>query len=246
VRARSRRALCVLGILCALGVAALTALGIWQLERRIWKLELIARIAQRTRAAPIDAPSPAQWAQRDGGAYSYRRVRVAGRYLNTCETLVWAVTRLGGGYWVLTPLRAAGGNIILVNRGFVPPERADPASRAAGLVSGATIVTGLLRLSEPNGAFLRSNKPAEGRWYSRDVAAIAAARSLSPVAPYFIDADATPDPGGLPVGGLTVTDLPNNHLVYAITWFTLALMLAGAAVYIVRREIHRVPVGAVQ
>ena len=235
MKARARLALSVPGLLCALGVAALAALGIWQLERRTGKLGLIARIVERTRAAPIDAPGAAQWARRDGDIYAYRRVRVAGQFLQPSETLVWAVTRLGGGYWVLTPLRCADGTIVLVNRGFVPPEKADPASRAAGLISGPTIVSGLLRLSEPNGAFLRSNNPGEGRWYSRDVAAIAAARSLSPVAPYFIDADATPVPGGLPVGGLTVVDLPNNHLVYAITWFTLALMLAGAALHAGRR-----------
>jgi surfeit locus 1 family protein len=246
VTACSRRSLSVPVLLCALGVAVLTALGIWQLERRAWKLDLIAQIAQRSHAAPIAAPGPGQWAKPDLGAFAYRRVQVAGQYLNDGETLVWAVTRLGGGYWVLTPLRTAAGTIVLVNRGFVPPDKVAPASRAAGLINGATVVSGLLRLSEPKGAFLRSNDARENRWYSRDVAAIAAARSLSPAAPYFIDADATPVPGGLPVGGLTVTDLPNNHLVYAFTWFTLALMLAGAGVRAGRRWLHRAFVGAVQ
>ena len=83
-------------------------------------------------------------------------------------------------------------------------------------------VTGLLRASEPGGGFLRANDPARDRWYSRDVAAIARARGLGEVAPFFIDADATPNPGGYPVGGLTVVAFRNDHLVYALTWFGLA------------------------
>ncbi|MCA3579738.1 MAG: SURF1 family protein, partial [Bradyrhizobium sp.] len=97
-------------------------------------------------------------------------------------------------------------------------------------------VTGLLRMSEPKGGFLRSNDPAAGRWYSRDVAAIAATRGLSQVAPYFIDADATPNPGGTPLGGLTIVRFPNNHLIYALTWFALAFMLAGTLLRIVSRN----------
>ncbi len=127
---------------------------------------------------------------------------------------------------------------MLVNRGFVPPERRDTASRA-GQVAGETSVTGLLRLSEPKGGFLRSNDPAGDRWYSRDVQAIAAAHGLGRVAPYFIDADATPNAGGYPVGGLTIIAFPNNHLVYAVTWYTLAGLLAGAVVWVVRDERRR-------
>ncbi|MFI4889266.1 MAG: SURF1 family protein [Steroidobacterales bacterium] len=228
-----------MGLLCVLGIVALSALGIWQVERRAWKRDLIAQITQRVHAAPADAPGPAQWPQVTAGEYTYRRVRVAGRYLNDRETLVHAVTRLGGGYWVLTPLRTADGYFVLVNRGFVPSGNGAAATRAAGQIGDATIVGGLLRMPEPGGALLRTNDPGADRWHSRDVAAIATARSLSPVAPYFIDADATPVPGGLPVGGLTVTELPNNHLVYAITWFTLALMLAGATVHAGREEWRR-------
>ena len=238
-RVRSRRSLAIVGLFGVLGVATLTALGIWQLERRAWKLQLIGEINERTHAAPIEAPGPARWPQAAAGRYTYRAVRVAGEYLNDQETLVRAVTRLGAGYWVLTPLRTADGFTILVNRGFVPPERREAASRTEGLIRDDTVVTGLLRMSEPKGAFLHTNDPGDGRWYSRDVAAIAGAHHLSPIAPYFIDADATPIPGGLPVGGLTVIDLPNNHLVYSFTWFSLAVMLAGGLAHGFRHEWRR-------
>ncbi|MGA2710072.1 MAG: SURF1 family protein [Steroidobacteraceae bacterium] len=233
---RSLPVLSLLGLLCLAVVAALAALGVWQLERRVWKLNLIDEITHALHAAPIDAPGPTQWPRLAAGGYAYQRVRAAGQYLNDRETLVYAVTRLGLGFWVLTPLRSADGFIVLVNRGFVPAERRDPATRSVGMLNDDIVVSGLMRMTEPKGAFLRANDPAADRWYSRDVAAIAEARRLSPIAPYFIDADATPVPGGLPVGGLTVIELPNNHLVYALTWFTLALMLAGAVIHVGREE----------
>ncbi len=157
-------------------------------------------------------------------------------FQNNRETLVRAVTELGEGYWVLTPLRTSQGFTVLINRGFVTSEQADPSTRAKGEITGETLVTGLLRISEPKGAFLRRNAPAEDKWFSRDVPAIASARRQSDVAPYFIDADATANPGGAPVGGLTAIAFPNSHLVYAVTWFALAFMLAGGVAYAFREE----------
>ncbi|MGH1560282.1 SURF1 family protein [Caulobacter segnis] len=93
---------------------------------------------------------------------------------------------------------------------------------------------GLLRSSEPRGGFLRTNQPGQGRWYSRDVQAIAAAHHLINTAPYFVDADAAPNPGGWPLGGLTVVRFPNSHLIYALTWFGLALLTSGAGFYVAR------------
>jgi surfeit locus 1 family protein len=105
-----------------------------------------------------------------------------------------------------------------------------------GQIAGETTVTGLLRMTEPKGALLRPNDPANGRWASRDVAAMGAARGLHNVAPYFIDADATPAPADAPRGGLTVIAFPNNHLVYALTWLALAVVLTGATVLVARDE----------
>jgi surfeit locus 1 family protein len=239
----------VLALLSLLLFAALTALGVWQLERRVWKLNLIAQIAERTQAAPIEPPPRELWSRAGGGPFTYRRIRLTGRYLRKNSTLVHAVTRLGGGYWLLTPLRTDAGFVVLVNRGFVPIDWRAPIDgqelRAPGVAPNAAPdiaptdlveVRGLLRLSEPKGGFLHPNDAAANRWYSRDVQAIAAARGIDQVAPYFIDADAnqaSPEP---PIGGLTVLDLPNNHLLYALTWFTLALLLAGAMIHIARQE----------
>jgi surfeit locus 1 family protein len=209
------------------------ALGGWQLERRAWKLALIARVDARIHAAPQAPPPPAGWARVDAGDDAYRRVRAQGVLLNDRETLVQAVTDLGPGWWVITPLRTDAG-VILVNRGFVPSERRDAATRRAGSPDGVATITGLLRMSEPHGGFLHANNPAADRWYSRDVPAIARARGLSGVAPFFIDADGAPNPRGYPVGGLTVVAFRNAHLVYALTWFVLAGMSLFGATLVLR------------
>jgi surfeit locus 1 family protein len=211
--------------------AVFVALGIWQVERLQWKLDLIARVDARVHAAPTSPPTDQQWYAGQPQDFEYRHVTAHGSFDHARETYVQAVTELGPGYWVMTPLDRADGPTILVNRGFVPSEKRDPAARAEGQVNGEVSVTGLLRLSEPKGGFLRSNDPAAGRWYSRDVSAIAQDKKLGDSEPYFIDADATPNPGGYPVGGLTVIRFPNSHLSYAITWFAMALLSLGTAGY---------------
>lgn len=227
----------IAGAAVLLGVALFIALGVWQVERRAWKLGLIAQIDAHLAADPVPAAGPFSTGTLSP-ADAYARVTATGHYLHDRETAVLAVTALGSGYWILTPLETPHFTI-LVNRGFVPPDRRDPATRPEGEVAGEVTVTGLLRLSEPKGGFLRANAPAADRWYSRDVAAIAAARRLAePVAPYFIDADATPNPGGLPRGGMTVVHMRNAHLSYALTWFALAAGLGWLGWRALRRKVR--------
>lgn len=238
-RPRSLGSLIGLGAAALVLVVVLLGLGTWQVHRRAWKLDLIARVDARVHAPPVAAPGPQAWSSVTAASDEYRHVRVAGTFLNDKETLVQAVTNYGPGFWLLTPLETTAGFTVLVNRGFVPSEMRDPATRQAARVEGVTTVDGLLRLSEPGGAFLRHNDPAGDRWYSRDVSAIAAKRDLEDVAPYFIDADGPPQPGHTPIGGLTVVSFPNNHLVYALTWYGLAVILAGAIIGIGRDEWRR-------
>lgn len=234
-RSAATRAALALG--AGVAFAGFVALGTWQVERRAWKLYLIAQVDQRVHAAPVAAPGPAQWPQVNAASDAYRHVQVTGRFIGAADTLVQASTELGAGFWVLTPLRRDDGSVVLVNRGFVPPEQRDRAVRGADASTDAITVTGLLRVTEPDGGFLRRNDAAANRWYSRDVPAIAAARGLGPVAPYFIDADAAAHPADGPVGGLTVIAFHNNHAVYAVTWYVLALMVAAGAVMVIREEL---------
>ena len=214
------------------------ALGIWQIERLAWKLDLIARVDQRVHVPATSPPAMARWAEVNNSDDEYRHVKLRGEFLYERETLVQASTKLGSGFWVLTPLRRADGSAILVNRGFVPPDEVDRAKRKTTESAGEVDVTGLLRMTEPRGGFLRHNDPAANRWFSRDVAAIAAARNVADAAPFFVDEDASSTETDLqwPRAGLTVIAFYNNHLVYVFTWFALALMTALAAWWFVREE----------
>jgi surfeit locus 1 family protein len=223
---RTRRAaFAAAALIAALGLAALglAALGVWQIERRAWKHELIAAVDARVHAEPVAAPGPDEWDAVNASDDAYRRIIASGTFRHDREALVQAVTERGAGYWVLTPLETPRFTL-LVNRGFVPKDRRNAMTRAAGHVAAPVTVTGLLRVTEPGGAFLRSNDPVADRWFSRDVAGIAKARGLGRTAPYFVDADASPNPGGYPVGGLTVVRFRDHHMVYALTWFALAAL----------------------
>ena len=224
---RSALTLGLLGVLIVVLIAGLLALGVWQVERRAWKLDLIRQVDARVHAPASPAPGPDHWLSVSKDRDQYRHVALRGVFLHDRETLTQAVSDYGAGFWVMTPFRTDGGFTVLINRGYVSTERRAPENRQAAQIAGETTVQGLLRITEPRGGFLRANDPAAERWRSRDVEAIAARRGLSDVAPYFIDADATANPGGWPIGGLTVIRFPNSHLVYALTWFGLALMLAG-------------------
>lgn len=216
-------------------------LGTWQVKRLFWKLDLIDRVDRRVHAAPVAAPGPDAWPTIAADTHEYLHVRATGTYLYAQTARVQAATIYGSGYWLLTPLRSADGTTRLINRGYIATGAHDVKEGAA---DGPADVTGLLRISERGGGFLRHNDPAADRWYSRDVQAIAQARKLDNVAPYFVDADAAPTPeqgriAGEPIAGLTVIAFPNNHLVYALTWYGLALMMAGAGFWVMRDEKRR-------
>ena len=239
-RPRSKVAAFFIALLGAMLFATFISLGTWQIERRAWKHELVKRVDTRVHAPPVAAPGPADWSKVNAADDEYKRVALAGHFLHDKETLVQAVTNIGSGFWVLTPLQTADGATVLVNRGFVPPENRARAARQAGEPRGEVNVVGLLRVTEPHGAFLRSNDAAGDRWFSRDVPAIAAARGLTKVAPYFVDAAALPNATATePVGGLTVIAFADNHLVYALTWYALALMVVGGAWRFVRADRRR-------
>jgi len=214
-------------VFAVLGCAILAALGTWQLQRLTWKEGLIRDASERSREAPQPVPIEADWTRLDRPQTEYRHVSLSGTFRHQDEVHVFTDLpdakgpAKGIGYWVLTPLVQDDGSIVLINRGFVPKGREDPATRAEGQVGGRASVTGLMRWSEERNLFTPADVPAKGEWYTRDTGAIAAARGLKRVAPFFVDADASA-PGGLPQGGETRLTFPNRHLEYALTWYGLA------------------------
>jgi len=219
----------------AIAFAGFVALGIWQVQRMAWKHDLIARVDARVHAAPVPAPPRAQWPTVTEDADGYRHVSVAGIFVPGMEARTQAVTELGAGFWSLVPLRTDSGDYVLVNRGFVPAGRVEvDAGKATPPPQGRVVVNGLLRMSEPAGGFLRHNDPAQQRWYSRDVAAIAGSHALPAerVAPFFIDADREASSTVWPRGGLTVVKFRDSHLSYALTWFGMALLTLAAGAFL--------------
>ena len=215
------------------GVAILTGLGIWQLERKVWKENLIATLDTRLARAPAALPPAANWPQLNEAADEYRRVSFPAEFLAGQEALVYSAGSSfrpdvqGPGYWVFAPARLPGGGIVLVDRGFVPADRKDPASRPQGEPHGTIDVVGVMRWPETRGMFTPADDPKTNVWYLRDPAAMAAAKKWDSAAPFYIEQEAPVPPGGWPKPGKLVVSLPDNHLQYAITWFGLALGLAG-------------------
>jgi len=207
----------------------LIGLGTWQVQRLFWKEGLIAQRQAAVTASPVAPPRSLAEAR----GLEFHRLAATGRFLNDRELDLGATDDAGHpGYQVITPLVLEDGNVLLVDRGFVPEAKRAPTSRPEGELSGEVTVTGLLRLA-PEGKphwFLPDNSPAKNYWFYVDIPAMAAATQHEHLLPYYMDADATPVPGGLPVGGQTRLDLPNNHLQYAITWYALAAGLSVIAV----------------
>lgn len=216
-------------------IAVMLGLGTWQLQRMAWKTDLIARVAERVTAPPVALPV----ALDDPAAWEFRPVTLSGQFQNDREMLLLARPRQGqAGYEVMTPFqRADGGGVVLVNRGFVPMDKRAAASRAAGRVEGPTSLRGIVRLPQSAGLFQPDNAPGAEVWARADPAAMAAARSLGPVAPFLVEALPGQAPGGLPAGIEPRVELPNNHAQYALTWYGLAATLA--VVYVLSQRKRR-------
>ena len=241
------RQLALPGIAALVCTAILVSLGVWQLYRLQWKEALIASVESRLGAPPVPAPPPAAWPELVSRDLEYQPVTVHGRFLNDKEAdVVYSLTEpkgpLGGpGYLVMTPFATDDGWIVYVDRGFVPKERKDPATRKEGLIEGETAVTGLFRSPHGRAWYMPGDGISDNQWFSRDPKLFAAARGLpvASVAPYLIDAGADAElPGGLPQGGETIVEFPNNHLQYALTWFGLALGLIGVFVVFARGRLR--------
>jgi surfeit locus 1 family protein len=219
-------------VFAVVGIAMLSGLGIWQLERKVWKENLIASLDARLARPPAPLPPPTTWPRLTPSADEFARVTFPAEFLAD-EALVYTAGSAfrpdvqGPGYWVFAPARLPGGSIVLIDRGFVPADRKDPASRAQGAPHGTVDIVGVMRWPETRGMFTPADDPKSNVWFLRDPAAMAAAKKWDTTAPFYIEQEAPVPPGGLPKPGKLVVELPDNHLQYAITWFGLALGLAG-------------------
>jgi surfeit locus 1 family protein len=207
------------------GLAVLLALGTWQVQRLHWKQALIAKLEARAGEAPMSLPA----AIVDPEALEFRPLRLDGRFRHEREMYLVARTHEGRvGLHVVTPFVLDGGRTILVDRGWVPPARKAPESRAAGQLEGPLTVLSTFRRGGWSGyRFLRpENQPDENAWLWMDLPAMAAYAGLPrTVTELYAVAGPAAVPGGYPIGMGAEVKLRDAHLQYAITWYALAFAL---------------------
>ena len=201
----------------------LLALGTWQVERLAWKQELIDRLQARSAGPAVDLPVGID----DVAGWEFRNVRLKGRYLHERELYLLGRSKSGeAGVHVLTPLvRDGKRGTVLVDRGWVPPERRDPATRSKGQIAGPVEVEGMVRIAKPQGFFTPDNEPGQNLWFFFDPVPMAAAAGLGSLPDYYVLSNDDKLPGGLPKGRQWRLDIRNDHLQYAITWYSFAVAL---------------------
>lgn len=243
----SGRGLAVPAVMALTTFAILVSLGTWQVERKAWKEQLIATLDRRLAAAPATLPALPQWPALDPARDEFRRVVLTAELLNDKEALVYTSGSSlrgdvsGPGYWVFTPARLVDGSLVMIDRGFVPEGRRDPATRSVGQTVGRAELVGVLRWPEAAGPFTPAASPSANLWFARDPAGMAAAKAIGPIAPFYVEQEGPVPAGGLPLPARLRPNLPNNHLGYIVTWYGLAVVLIGVfGVWAIRR---RGPVG---
>ena len=242
--AKKRRSWLGLLVPALLAFAVLVALGTWQVERKAWKEGLIAALTERLAAPPTALAGPVTWPSLDPATDEYRRVKFSAVFDHGKEALVYAAASAfrpdvsSPGYWIFTPAQLADGYFVMVNRGFVPEARKDATSRADGQTAGPVEIVGVMRWPDPRHWFSPPDDPAHNLWFTRDPAAIAGAKGVGPIAPFYVEQESPAPLGGLPQPGKLVVRLRNEHLQYAVTWYGLALVLAVVFVVWARSSMH--------
>ncbi len=220
----------ILPVCIALGITFLCGLGMWQVQRLEWKEALIERVERQMQEAPKSVAEISQM-QKSGEDIEYRPVTVSGNFLHDKEQYFFATHNSRPGWYVYTPLEREDHSIVFINRGFVPIDRKDPASRLEGQANYDLKVIGLARTApaeKPN-TFVPDNDLVKNVYYWKNLVEMMSNSDFGepekPLVPFFIDANNAPNPGGLPIGGVTLVSFPNSHLQYAMTWFGLAFAL---------------------
>jgi surfeit locus 1 family protein len=236
---KARRGVLEPTIFTIVGMAILIGLGVWQLDRKVWKENLIAAMTTRLKAPPEDLPPREDWARLTPQREEFRRVGFPAEFPPGQGALVYSAGSAfrpdvkGPGFWLFAPARLAGGSSVIVNRGFVPLDR---KNAAMAVPAGSVDIVGIVRWPETRGLFTPADNLKDNVWYLRDIAAMAAAKHWTNVAPFYVEQESPVPAGGLPKPGKLVVNLPDNHLQYAVTWFGLALALASVyLVWLMRR-----------
>jgi surfeit locus 1 family protein len=207
-------------IAITLTVLALLSLGTWQIGRMQWKEALIADIEQANITNPREGwPSNPE----EAAALGWRRVQVEGHFLHNHEFHVAArYYRSQLGYHILTPFQLEDGRVLVLNRGWVPLEKKEPATRAEGQEEGPLSLIVQVRTDNDRNFFTPDADASKNIWFWRDIPRMQNASGLK-LEPVTADVLHAAPPGGYPIASDGEVKLRNDHLGYVITWFSLAL-----------------------
>lgn len=222
-----------LTILAIIIMAVLLSLGTWQVNRLEWKQQLLADIDQKLLSPPLQFDEVEKMDEADQNI-DYQPVTVTGHFKHEGERHFLATYNSYAGFFIYTPLEMSDGRLVLINRGFVPYDLKDPGQRSEGQRDGLVSITGLARikLQDKPSYLMPDNDPVKNIFYWKNLELMAETSGLPKdrFVDFFIDANNAPNPGGFPIGGVTIIELPNNHMQYAFTWYGLAF--AFLCVYI--------------
>ena len=206
------------------GVLVLLGLGTWQLEREHWKQGMIDTLGRRLAAAPVELPPPDAWQQLTPENSEFIRVRMRVEYLKADDALAYTSGSAlrddvkSPGYFVFSPVLLPGGQLIVVNRGYTP-DRSYPRP------TGSEEIVGAIRWPELPSLFVTEYDSTSAIWFTRDHRRMAVVNRWGDVAPFYIEQEAPIPPGGLPHPAALKVRLRNDHLQYALTWYSLAAVL---------------------
>ena len=206
------------------GAAILIWLGVWQIQRLAWKEAIIADINTRIAAAPVDLPASVN---RDLDAYL--PVTVSGTFEQGEVHVLVSQKDVGAGYRIITPFVLEDGRRIMVDRGFAVASAKDAARS-----DGPATVTGNLQWPQETDSFTPEADLKGNIWFARDVPAMARTLGTQPV--LLVTRSSTPPAAGISPLPVDTARIPDDHLQYAITWFSLAAIWLGMSLFFLRRR----------
>lgn len=214
--------------------AATLGLGVWQTNRRSWKINLIEELKSKSTAMAVDLPYEID----DIEKLEFQKVRVRGRFDHKSEQYIGprSVMHQGiesesnglignpdvVGWHVITPFHLEGGerhgDTILVNRGWIQNKFLSAEKRSEAQFEGTLDLEGTVRTTEKRQQFSQKLQQHGDKWQYRDIPALASKLGTEPI---FLDADVHSSIQGGPIGGQTRVSLRNDHFSYMLTWYTL-------------------------
>jgi cytochrome oxidase assembly protein ShyY1 len=227
-------------------LAVFVGLGVWQLQRRAEKHALIAALTERLAGDTVPLPLPSQWSALSPEKDEFRRVSFTAAYPRLPDAMVYSAGSAvredisGPGTWAFLPARLASGETVVINAGFVANTMQDRGVEDRAVARLSTdqpiMLTGYIRFPESAGLLTPAENPGKRLWFTRDHLAMAHRFGWGQVAPFYVDLEKPVPQTGIPKPGPLDVHLRDEHMQYAITWFSLAIAVAIAFIVWWRRQ----------